>query len=274
MLVVPFVSMGHALCVPDKSGNMGEQNEVFIKAFLTKNFQQLLELDGAPHDITQIREMNFGPGIPMPKWNESFEKMLKSMDYQSLKPFFSKAKNTFKADIFINDVAYSLKYENAANPAIVNHTSRAGFLRVCNRMGENILTLDHIIDHYWNLRIAGKIKEDTKNTDANSPFKDYKNELEWILRYFIFEGTASKDSDFPANKVLSFDDPFDPTTYKILNKREVIDSIWHKLVFSMRPKGMPAKYDPVKHCELAPWVRSLPPDYKPRGCLHVRVATH
>ena len=124
------------------------------------------------------------------------------------------------------------------------------------------------------MRIKGTVTEDVANSDKNSPFAKHKEYLKWILLYFIFEGTGSRDSSFPANKMLSFMDPFDPSTYKILSKQQSIDDLWDRLVFSMRSKkGMPIHFDLIKHKELVPWTRNFPTK-EPRGSLHVRVGTH
>ena len=269
--------------MPSSPKNMGERSEVFLKAFLTKCLFDGIELEGAPDEIRCIKTMNYGPGINAPSWSDAMNEMLNNKDYEKLKIIFGKAKPSFKADIFINDVSYSIKYEGAARPAIVNHTNRKGFLRVCRRTGQDINTLDGIIDEYWDLRISGKIKEDVKNSDPLSPFANHKDYLSWILRYFIFKGTAKGTSAFPADKVLSFQNPEDPSTYRILSEHETIDEIWDHLVFSLRSKkGMPTKrlpdgslintYDETKYTELAPWVRYFPKDDAfPRGSLHVRV---
>lgn len=257
-----------------KSKNLGEQNEVFLKAFLAKHFCEKTGLPGASKDMQRISTLHFGKGSTVPQWNHAYETMLQIKDYQGLRNNFEKAKTSYKADIFINDVSYSIKFNNAAKPAIVNHTNRAGFLRVCNRVGSDIAELDAIIDEYWNLRMKGTITEDVSNSEKNSPFAKHKKYLTPILLYFIFEGTGSRDSAFPANKMLSFTDPFDPSTYRILSKQQAIDDLWDHLVFSMRSKkGMPSKFEPLKHKELVPWTRRFPTN-EPRGSLHVRVEAH
>lgn len=257
-----------------KSKNLGEQNEVFLKAFLTKHFCEKTILSSAPRDMQRISTLHFGKGSTVPQWNHAYETMLQQRDYQGLRKIFEKTRVSYKADIFINDVSYSIKFNNAAKPALVNHTNRAGFLRVCNRVGSDIAELDAIINEYWKLRIKGIITEDVSNSDKNSPFVKHKEYLAWILLYFIFEGTGSSDSAFPANKMLSFVDPFDPSTYKILSKQQAIDDLWDHLVFSIRSKkGMPSKFELLKHKELVPWTRRFPTN-EPRGSLHVRVEAH
>ena len=82
-------------------------------------------------------------------------------------------------------------------------------------------------------------------------------------------GTGNENSEFPADKLLRFLDPYDPSTYTIYEQESVIDEIWDYLVFSIRSKGMPTKLDIIKHREMMPWVRYIDGNYK--GSLHVRV---
>lgn len=266
-----------------KSKNLGEQNEVFLKAFLTKCYRKRIELPDAPVKMREIESLSFGPKESVPVWTSELDQMLERKDYENLKKVFGKAGSGYKADAKINDVTYSIKYESGARPAIVNHTNREGFLKVCNRTNVDIDVLDLAVQEYWKLRKGKIIKEDVKNSDPHSPFAKRKKYFTTLLPYFIFEGTGSKNSAFAANMLLKFKDPFLPSTYKILDKRETIDDIWGHLVFSMRSKkGMPVKklkngktinrYDPVKHKLLAPWVEYFPKDDEfPRGSLHIRL---
>lgn len=54
-----------------------------------------------------------------------------------------------KADVYVNDYGISVKSHRGANPAFLNHTHRAGFLKVCNRINTSIDQLDNIINDYW-----------------------------------------------------------------------------------------------------------------------------
>ena len=73
-----------------------------------------------------------------------------------------KARTSSKADISVNGISYSLKEINGSPPAIVNHTPRHGFENVCSTIGVSIDELDKIIEEYWDLRLSGQIKQDTK----------------------------------------------------------------------------------------------------------------
>lgn len=261
--------------------NKGEENEIFLKAFLVRCFFFGKTVTDAPKEISFIDNVGFGPGIEVPDWNNKYNDLLDSKNYEELKKVFGKARVSFKADISINGINYSLKYGNAAKAAMINHTAREGFLNVCKKLNVDIGPLDKMIKEYWKLRNSGEITEDITNSMPLSPFKDHKEYLKPILEYFFFKGTGKLgDSPFPADKILVFTDPFDPKTYKILNPDEAVDSIWSHLTFSMRSKkGMPVKkvggleldaYSPEKCPLLAPWVEYRNDDAFPKGSLHVR----
>ncbi|MFA7193788.1 MAG: hypothetical protein WC087_02640 [Candidatus Paceibacterota bacterium] len=247
--------------------NVGEEGEVFFKAFIL----QQMDLGNTIHPFGKIVSIDFGPALSIPKWLPKYNKLLAAKDYVSLKSIFPKAPGGYKADIGINGVNYSLKYKGGAKSAIVNHTSRRGFLRICDHLGLDIKTLDNIINEYWIKREAGLITEDVSNSHPESPFKNHENYLDSILKYFLFDGTGSKDSEFKADKVIVFSDPLDSSTYNILSKDDVVNHIWDSLVFSLRSKkGMPSNYSSEVDGDLTPWIRYRPGDENPKGALHIR----
>ncbi len=250
-----------------KRVNKGEQNEILFKAFLLQEMNEKRPVGL----LGLIESLDFGGGYETPKWNPRYSKLIINNDYEALNKILPKAPPLYKADLGINGKNYSLKYTGAAKPAIVNHTSRKGFKRVCEQIGVEIETLDSIITEYWEKREAGIISEDVKNSDPNSPFKSHMEYLTPILKYFLFEGTAGKDSKFPADFVLEFSNATDPKTYIIHTKGEVVKNLWDKLVFSIRSKkGMPRNYDPKEDPDIAPWVRYIPGKPDPKGALHIR----
>jgi hypothetical protein len=187
-----------------------------------------------------------------------------------------KAPSNSKADIQINSVSISIKSNRSAPPAIVNHTSRPGFENVCRKVSVDIKFLDSLIAEYWRMRKARLIKEDVKNTDKNSPFKEHKEFFKPLLNYFLFKGTGSRESIYPAQLILTLTDPLDPKTWEVLNEEAALDKYWEKLVFSLRAKkGMPEGYpdNMSKKANLFKssvdiWTEYINGDY--RGALHVR----
>lgn len=253
--------------VNNSNKNLGEEGEVFLKAFLV----QQMSLGNEIKFFGKINSLDFGPGFTVPEWKTEYSQMLNSMDYQGLKKIFPKAPGTYKADIGINGKNYSVKYKGGARSAIVNHTNRKGFLRVCEEVGVGMDQLDSIIREYWEKREAGVITEDVSNSNLQSPFRNHKEYLENFLRYFLFEGTGGRDSKFKADAFIEFSNPKDPETYNILSKEDVINHVWDSLVFSVRSKkGMPLKYNPELNADLSAWVRYRPGDEYPKGALHIR----
>lgn len=252
------------------SSNFGEKNEVFLQAFLVRAYHLKLKLVNAPKGFQLIQQLGFGPGNKIPNWTEEYEEWLNNKDYDKLKTIFKKSKSNLKADIEINSIRYSVKTSFAAMPAIVNHTNRVGFQKVLVRLNNHpIRSLDNMVMQYWDLRKRKVISEDVKNSHKSSPFYNEKEYFRPILEYFLFKGTGRGDSIFPADKLLVFKDPFDPSTYKIYTAENAVDELWDSLIFSVRSKGMPKIYDPaIKHVELAPWVMLADEVYK--GSLHVR----
>lgn len=251
--------------------NLGEQNEIFLKAFLLMAFNKKIPLTG-DHNIGLIESLKFSPDGKLPIWKEKYKSLLKNRDYKSLRVIFPKAPTGSKADLEINGIKYSVKNKLGAKSALVNHTNRVGFLRVSSLLKLDISKLDKIIDEYWTKRISGKIREDVNNCDVNSPFTKHKEYLKPMLEYFLFTGTGSKDSKFPADMMLIFDEPENTNSYVILNKSQAVDSLWENLTFSIRSKkGMPKIYNPIKHKNLSPWVRTHQSSLKsPKGSLHIR----
>lgn len=249
----------------NRSRNRGEENELFLKAFL---LQQMFLGNSIP-PFGRIADLSFGPGYPVPEWKTKYNALLS--DYEALRQLLPKAPTGYKADFGINGKAYSAKYTNAAKSALVNHTARPGFKRVCEEVNADISFLDQLVEDYWEKREAGIIMEDISNADEKSPFRDHKEYFKPILSYFLFKGTGSKASEYQADFVLKFADPFNPNTYQILSQNEIVDEVWPTLVFSIRSKkGMPTSYSPEAYPDVAPWVRYRPGDTNPKGALHIR----
>ena len=125
------------------------------------------------------------------------------------------------------------------------------------------------------MRETKKISEDCSNSNLNSPFKDNIKIIKPFLNYFLFKGSGKGESDNPADKILSFESYKNLKSWKIFGE-EYLDNHWDRLVFSIRSKGMPDKYENHKDKVLIePWTRNFKGkkgEKKFRGSLHVRVA--
>jgi hypothetical protein len=192
----------------------------------------------------------------------------------------SKAKSCYKADFkmrmkkTLNVYTPSIKSKNGANPAILNHTSRnAKIFQEGGILYDCLPCLDKILEEYIVKRIDKTIGEDTSITNLVC-LND--NELKEIfikvLIYFGFDGTGKGYSKCRANAIIEYHN--DKITFincdNTERKTEYINSIYNRIVISLRDKGLP-KLIP-EYCE--PWIfNDIKPDnsIKHKGSLHIRI---
>lgn len=250
--------------------NVGEYDEMRIKL-------RLIELRDS-HQSLGLGSIKIIHSVKMEK---EFHKLpistnLKAMSDSAIeslanKVFAAKAPAGAKADVLINGIGFSIKSHRSAPPAIVNHTPRWGWYRVCEETGVDIRKLDQMVKDYYDLRRHHIIGEDVDNKNPHSPFASNKEYLRPILNYFLFEGTGRGVSKFPASYVLNCEDPYDLSMWTMYDKDKYLDKIWDNLVFSMRHKGFDSyPYSDIKKQELSkPWAKEF--DGILKGSLHVRV---
>lgn len=253
--------------------NIGEKNEYLVKMRLVqlRDTKQVVNTIDSTKTISSVGfgKIEYGKlPLNISLANLSEEQLL-TLAYSL---GINKAGVYDKADVYINHVPYSIKSLQAAPPALVNHTARDGWERVCSRVGCAIEELDSIIAEYWNYRKKGIINEDVINSDINSPFYAHKQYLLPLLNYFLFKGTGSRDSNHPANYILDCTNPLNPNTWNVFGS-EYLEEHWDNLVFSLRSsKGMgnyPDIKDIAKKDSMAKWTEFFQGGYK--GALHVRV---
>lgn len=251
--------------------NIGEYDEMRAKLHLIqlRDTKKTVTIGGDKVDVLSVRNGE-DECDQLPEGTDLAQ--LSDLEVESLAKQVGafKAPTGSKADVYVNDLGISVKSHRGANPAFLNHTHRAGFLKVCERVGVSINKLDEIISDYWIKRKAGIIGEDVKNSDPKSPFKNHLDYLKPIMNYFLFTGTAQKDSPYPADYILDFTDPLDESSWKF-SKDEYLDDNWEHIIFSVRSKGMPPSYPNVKDATaIKPWVvEDAAGKYK--GSLHGRV---
>lgn len=253
--------------------NIGERNELIIKLRLVE--MRMHNGSAAIFNNEVIKSVGFAGQeyLDIPSGYENYSNFSDDELLALAKiTHIAKAGIYDKADVYINGIGYSIKSLSAAPPALVNHTARDGWERVCSRIDYDIHPLDNIIAEYWNLRQQGVITEDVTNSNPHSPFAPHKDYLLPILNYFLFKGSGSRDSKYPADYILDFTNPTDETTWKKYGS-DYIDSHWDKLVFSLRSsKGMgdyPNIKNPIKKVSMEKWTVFHSGGYK--GALHVRV---
>lgn len=266
--------------------NEGERGEILIKIRLTEMREKEIALQekrvssvGFPKKNGGFTEYSLPKSILRPDGKSVDPKIRNFTDGElhvvAGEANIEKAKTCEKSDVYINGTGYSVKSVSGAAPALINHTSRPGFERVCKKCDVDIEELDKMVDRYWELRLKGAIGEDIKNSDMLSPFRDGKKVLVPILRYFLSEGSGSKETQTPAEYIIEYREAMDEKTWKIMTPEDVIEKMWSKLIFSIRSKkGMPADYNPQTYkkedaASIFRWVRECDGDY--RGALHVRL---
>ena len=253
--------------------NTGERNELLIKLRLVEMRMQNKSADVFNNEKIESVGFTGQEYLDIPIGYKNYSS-LSDNDLIALAKatHIAKAGIYDKADVYINGVGYSIKSLSDAPPALVNHTARDGWERICSSINYDIKPLDDIIAKYWDLRLRGVITEDVNNSNPYSPFAPHKDYLLPILNYFLFKGSGSRDSKSPADYILDFTNPIDETTWEKYGN-DYIDSHWDKLVFSLRSsKGMgnyPNIKKPTKKASMEKWTVYHSGGYK--GALHVRV---
>lgn len=258
--------------------NKGDRDEYLLKLFLIECRQKSLPIPiGETNQIVRTvgsftREYGF----------LSFHLDWKSLEAEELisvcsSVYATKAGYNEKADVFINGIGISVKSERGSNPSIINHTTRDKILRVMNSINAPIAPLDCMVANYWTLRLSKTINEDTCISDINCPFShpDEQNclaVLKPLINYFAFDGTGTKESVAPAQYILSLTDPMDVTTWSYYDKANFVQTVWKRLVFSLRSKQTPIELNDNNqaHILMKPWVRICEGSLK--GALSVRVS--
>jgi hypothetical protein len=193
----------------------------------------------------------------------------------------SKASCGYKADCKIrmkktnNIHSISIKSKNGANPSILNHTPRsAKIFQEGGIFNDHVSCLDKILQEYIDKRINKIIGEDIPISNLMCLKDDYslKEKFLEILSYFVFDGSGKGYSKCKSDAIMTYQS--DKIIFRkydnIQNKKEYIESIYDKIVISLRDKGMPKVMN--EYCK--PWVfDDIKPDgsIKYKGSLHIRI---
>ena len=258
--------------------NKGERDEYLLKLFLIECRQKAI-----PVPIGKTTQVVRTVGSKNKEYgNLSFRMDWKQLEAEELisvcaSVYATKAGFNEKADVFINGIGISVKSERGANPSIINHTTRDKILRVMNAVNAPIPPLDSMVGNYWRLRLSKALREDTCISDSNCPFSHPDENaclavLKPLINYFAFDGTGTRDSDAPAQLILSLADPMDVKTWTYYDKSTFIFAVWKRLVFSIRSKSTPTMLDETNpaHQLMKPWIRKSEGVLK--GALSVRVS--
>ena len=245
--------------------NIGETDE--LKAILTLIYHR----DNKENNCN-INSVGFGLDHNYKPHNLNLQDILDLTEgeliNQTNKCGLKKSPPSYKADIYINNIPCSLKSTRGSKPALLNHTHRDGMIKVMNRINKNIANLDVLVAQYWQDRLSKKHNEDVKF--SNSAFAKNRPLMVEILSYFMFTGTAKKDSPHPARYLISLDTPVDIKKWKKLTPINAAENIIDTTTVSMREKGMPGTFSLLSnrpaHKNIAPWIAG---DLN-KGSLHIR----
>lgn len=193
----------------------------------------------------------------------------------------SKAHPGYKADCKIrmnktkNIYSISIKSKNGANPSILNHTPRsAKIFQEGGILNDRVSCLDKILQEYIYKRKNKLIGEDIPISKLACLKDDYllKEEFLEVLSYFVFDGSGKGYSKCKSDAIMTYQS--DKIIFKkydnIQNKKVYVESIYDKIVISLRDKGMPKVMK--EYCK--PWVfNDIKPDgsIKYKGSLHIRI---
>ena len=252
--------------------NQGERDEYLVKLFLVECRKNKRPIPiGDKVQVVESVENSKREAIEYPEkvfdWNSLNSGLLV---YLCNKIRAGKAGSFDKADVFINGVGISVKSQRGSAPSIINQTSRDKIHRVMKAINCPIEPLDHIVNRYWNLRMNGG-GQDVSGITPNNPFALGENGesnlpiIKPLINYFTFRGTGTRDSSAPASYVLSVLKPDDTSTWVYYSEENFVDSVFAKLLFSIREKGLPKLITD----EMKPWVREI--DGSKKGTLNVRV---
>lgn len=259
--------------------NVGDRDEYLLKLFLIECRQKSVPIP-VGDEIQVVKTVGTR--------TEEYGRLSYSMNWSSLQAEelisvcasvkATKAGLFDKADVYVNGIGISVKSQRGGNPSLINHTTRDKILRVMQVIKQPILPLDKMVDRYWNLRFTNKISEDTSVSDALCPFAGNSPQeglavLKPLLNYFAFDGTGTRDSQSPAVLILSLESPTDVSTWTFYSKDNFVDSVWEKLVFSIRSKSTPQFPDEnnESHRLMIPWIREI--DRSLKGALSVRISS-
>lgn len=160
---------------------------------------------------------------------------------------YKPAKRGDKCDIIINGQRTGIRCLTYTDRALVNHSTRPKFEKICQYLGLKIDELDDAVEKYIARRRIGIFNEDCFYYSEANPFIPHKQYLQQILTCIAFNSfDYSKEPNSPEfisdhiDAILDFIDPIEETLWRTYSPEDYFESIWTSLCFSLRDKkGMP-----------------------------------
>lgn len=196
----------------------------------------------------------------------------------------SKASSCFKADCCMKMKQTgkiwnsSIKSNNCANAAILNHTPRSAKIFQTGILSSTLPYLDEVINEYNYKRTNKIVGQDMVINKFESLETDniLKEQFKFVLRYFVFDGTGKGYSKCRANSIMVYENE-NITFIECDNEnkqKKYIDSIYDRIVLSLRHKGMPDQRRKTDFENCKPWIfKDVKSDgtIKLKGSLHIRI---
>jgi len=154
-------------------------------------------------------------------------RLAESVQIRKMKPLGA------KSDIYMNDVGYVICNFTQDRPVIIDGLTREEMAAVCRLANVPCELLDQRMREYAELRRSGAVTGEVAIADPASPFKDDREYLGKVIRYYMFEGSESGPSMFPAECAFDYTDPLNTNTWIIYEPEEMIEAIWDRLVLSV-----------------------------------------
>jgi len=220
----------------------GDIDEPIIIKNIIKCRDQKETIKGIQDKIISVKD------ISLNEYPTNFQKIKKSPSYA-------------KADVYVNNLGYSIKSYTAAPPTIINSSTREKFLFVCDLLNISIKPLDVIIDEYWRLVLEDGHSLTFHNEEKNSIFSNKMSYLKKIILYFLFDGTGKGYSEQRAEGIIFVKDPNDISTYSVMGKEKSFNVLWPGMYWNVRKRFIDSRYrnlkDDILKDKIKPWVRKF-----------------
>ena len=253
----------------ESSQNIGEKDEVLSLLELF-HFDEMNEL----HKLIEIFGEEASQGISI--LNIDTDDEIVDINQLSKTPCGYKADCKIRMKKTNNIYRTSIKSKNGANPSILNHTPRsAKIFQEGGIFHNHVSSLDKILEEYIDKRNNKIIGEDIPISNLTCLKQDHslKEKFLDILSFFVFEGTGKGYSKCKSDAIMTRyqSNEISFEKYDTIERKKIyIESIYDKIVISLRDKGMPKVLD--EYCK--PWIFDDVKDdgsIKYKGSLHIRL---
>ena len=138
------------------SVNKGEESELYLKSFLLREKTQ----NRKDTIFGKIIQLSDNGNLSELVWDEDADKYLENKNVGKLKSILGirKSGTNSKTDVTINNTNYSVKEIDSQPPAIINHTTREKFERVCEKLNDySIDQMCVVMEHIGNCYVKHNI---------------------------------------------------------------------------------------------------------------------